>query len=80
MPEKKVHLTFNEKAVSQPLISQIVKKFDVEINIKRANISKDAGFVELALSGSEKSLKDSIDFLTQHGVRVDAIMHDVLES
>jgi ABC-type methionine transport system ATPase subunit len=80
MPEKKVHLTFNEKAVSQPLISQIVKKFDVEINIKCANISKDAGFVELALSGSEKSLKDAVDFLTQHGVRVDAITHDVLES
>lgn len=80
MPEKKLHLTFNEKAVSQPILSQIVKKFDVEINIKRANISKDAGFVELALSGSEKSLKDSVDFLDSHGVRVDAITHDVLES
>jgi ABC-type methionine transport system ATPase subunit len=80
MSEKRVHLTFLGKVVEEPIISSLIRQVAVEVNIRRANISKESGFMELGITGSESEVLKAIAFLESKHVRVDALGGDVLES
>lgn len=80
MSEKRFHLTFLDDSVEQPIISQLIKQTEVDVNIRRANVSKESGFIELGITGSEDQIQKAIQFLEERQVRVDALGGDVLAS
>ena len=41
----RVRLTFPAELVRQPVIGQLVRRFDVLPNIRRANVSDDVGWI-----------------------------------
>ena len=80
MAEKRFHLTFLGKTVEEPIISKIVSELKLEVNILRANVSKESGFIELGIIGSDEQIKKAVDYLESQKVRVDALGGDILES
>jgi hypothetical protein len=77
---RKMELDFPARLVTKPFIYNLVKRFDLVPNIRRANVTKDFGYIQLELVGSESALKRGIEFLKKEGVRVEPIEKDVLES
>ncbi len=69
---RRLELDFPAKLVTAPLLYQLVKKYDLMPNIRRANVTQEFGYIQLELVGREESLRK--------GVRVEPITKDVLES
>ncbi|MGI6554234.1 MAG: methionine ABC transporter ATP-binding protein [Bacillota bacterium] len=72
-----VRLTFIGESAEKPVLSQLVRKFDVDANVLLGSIDnlKDTTFGTLTveLQGNESSIKQGIDFLKDKGIKVEVI-------
>jgi L-aspartate semialdehyde sulfurtransferase ferredoxin len=74
----RVKLTFPESLVPVPVIARLVRQFDVEPNIRRANVEEHQGWIICELGGGPAAVEASLGWLRSQGVEVD-LLGDVLE-
>ena len=79
MAKRRVKFTFPDDLITEPIIYQLGKKFEIVTNIRRADVRADMGWVVLELDGDEGEIKEGLDWVTETGVRVDPVTGDVLE-
>jgi len=79
MAKRRVHLTFPENLVQEPIIFNLGKQFDIVTNIRRANVEDNFGWVILELDGDEHALDRGLAYLQEQGVQVNTIAGDVVE-
>ncbi len=79
MIEVRVKLTFPEDLVRSPIIAKLVREFDVEPNIRRANVTDHEGWIVCEIGGEAADLDRALDWLRAEGLRVD-LLGDVVES
>lgn len=77
--KRRVHLTFPESLVQEPIIYNLGKKFDVVTNIRRANVEDTFGWVILELDGTDEALSAGLRYLEELGVQINTIDGDVVE-
>jgi len=80
MAIKRVKLTFPQELIKEPLIFKMAKKFGVMPNIRRARVTESVGEVVLELEGTDKNLKDGIEYLKEQGVKVEAAEGDIMSA
>ena len=78
MARMRVRLTFPADLVQEPILYRLVKDFDILINIRRADVKADHGWVMLEMEASEETLGRGVTWLKQRGVQVDPIERDVV--
>jgi ABC-type methionine transport system ATPase subunit len=78
--KKLVELDYPNELVTEPVLSNTIKKFDVSVNFRRASITKGFGYVQMQIEGEEKEVKKALADLTSQGIDVHPIEKDVLES
>lgn len=78
MNTRHLQLTFPENQVTEPVIYQIVKKFDVVPSIRRANISNHVGWLVIELSGTAEHLDSAIAYLRELGIEVAPVEGDIV--
>jgi len=66
MESIKLKLIYPEEKIKEPILSRVCKNFDVEINIRKANI----GWLELELTGDENQIEQAIKFMESQGIEV----------
>ena len=72
--KSRVILTFSASLVNEPVTYNLVKQFDLQINILKANISSgETGTLLLELSGEEKQMELARNYLSKTGVEVEAV-------
>ncbi len=79
MTQMRLHLTFPEERVRDPIIYEICRKFPVVVNIRRADISLDSGWVELEMDGELADIERTVLYLRERGVHVDPLEKSILE-
>ena len=65
--------------ITEPVIYQLAKKFQIVTNIRRADVREDMGWVVLELEGEEDEIDSGLEWVTSTGVRVDPVGGDVVE-
>jgi ABC-type methionine transport system ATPase subunit len=80
MPKVRLFVSFPEQLVDRPLIYEVIKKFDVVPNIRRANVEDHSGWVILEMNGDTAQLDASVAYLEELGCTVNRMEGDVLES
>ncbi len=80
MPSKRVRLTFPSELITEPVIYNLVRKYDIVTNIRRANVEREAGWVVMEMSGSDEGLDDAVAYLREVGVDVEPVGGDVVAS
>ncbi len=75
----RVRLTFPEELVREPIVAQLVRRFDVEPNIRKASIEAHEGWLVCELDGAPAAVDGAVAWLEEIGVRVDRL-GDVVES
>lgn len=73
MAIKRVHLTFNKDHVREPVLWRVGQEFNVIMNIRRADIQQDMGWVELEMDGEEEALEKALEAFARLNVRIDPI-------
>ena len=71
-------VSFPEELVDRPMIYEIVKRFDVVPNIRRANVEAHSGWVILGLSGEHHVCDEAIKYLEGLGCTVNPMEGDVV--
>ena len=70
MDHVRLFVSFPEELVDRPMIYEIVKRFDVVPNIRRANVEAHSGWVILELGGSPEQRDAAIAYLEGVGCTV----------
>lgn len=77
---KIVKLGFVGQTTEQPVISQIIKQFDIVVNIVHGKISNTTsgplGTLFIHIEGSDDQIKAALQILAQHKVQTEVIGHD----
>ncbi len=79
MAKERVKFTFPPTLIKEPVIHNMSVKYEVITNIRRANVTKDQGWVVLELEGRKEAIDKAISSVTALGVRVDPVEGDVIE-
>jgi ABC-type methionine transport system ATPase subunit len=72
----RLHLTFPEHLIQEPVIYRIGKDFGLVTNIRRANIEERIGWVILEVDGAEQAIHDAVAWLEEQAVQVDRIVDE----
>ncbi len=75
----RLFVSFPEALADRPMIYEVVKRFDVVPNIRRANVEQHSGWVILELTGAQEELDGSIAYLEEVGCTVNTMEGDVIE-
>ncbi len=70
MNSMKLKLIYPEEKIKEPILSRMCKTFDVDINIRKANVQENIGWLELELMGDEEEIEKAIDWLVKQGIEV----------
>ncbi|MFY9269798.1 MAG: NIL domain-containing protein [Candidatus Manganitrophaceae bacterium] len=79
MSSLKVHITFPEEKIREPIIYQIGRDYKVVTNIRRADVTEKTGWVDLELTGDHGEIERAVAALKQKGVKVDPIERNIIE-
>ncbi|MFH1126624.1 MAG: NIL domain-containing protein [archaeon] len=78
MTKNKLVLKFPSSLVGKPVISDTVKKFNLNFNILRADInSTPSGFVIIELDGKDSDYKAALEHLRKIGVNIRTLSKDI---
>jgi L-aspartate semialdehyde sulfurtransferase ferredoxin len=75
----RVKLTFPESEVRRAVLATVVRRFDVEPNIRRADVEDHRGWIICELDGEALQVEAAVAWLRAEGITVD-LLGDVLES
>ncbi|MDQ1520286.1 MAG: L-aspartate semialdehyde sulfurtransferase ferredoxin [Actinomycetota bacterium] len=74
----RLFVSFPEALVERPMIYELVKRFDVVPNIRRANVEAHSGWIILELEGEQEARKNAIAYLEELGCTVNRMEGDVV--
>ena len=70
---------FQKIKITEPVIYQIGKEYDLITNIRRADVTEKSGWVDLELIGAADEIERAIEGLKKKGVNVDPIEKNIIE-
>lgn len=73
LASRRLRLTFPESLIREPVISGLVSRFDLVVNIRRADVRETAGWVVLEVTGDADAIDEGIVHLDRIGIRVDDV-------
>ena len=78
---KRIVLRFPQRLVDRPIVSHLVRDYDLDFNILKASVTQDdEGLMVLELSGQQNDYDRGIKYLTDTGVRIQSLSQDVLRN
>ena len=76
--KKRIVLRFPRRLVDRPIVSRLVRDYNLDFNILKASVTPDEeGLVVLELSGKQEDYDKGISYLTKAGVKIQALSQDV---
>ena len=78
---RRIVLHFPKRIVDQPIVSRLVKDYNLDFNILKASITPEKeGLLVLGLSGEQKDYDKGIKYLTKTGVRIQSLSQNVIRN
>ena len=78
---KRIVLHFPKRLVDRAIVSRLVRDFDLDFNILKASVTpEEEGLMVLELSGERADYDKGILYLTEAGVRIQALGQDVVRN
>lgn len=75
---KRIVLRFPRRLVDRPIVSRLVKDFNLDFNILKASVTpEEEGLLILELNGKQNDYDKGIHYLTETGVKIQALSQDV---
>ena len=75
----RVRLTFPLELITEPIIYNIGHRYNVVTNIRRANVTAEAGWVILEITGSADELEGAVGYLRGINVQVEPVEGDLVQ-
>jgi len=77
--KKRIVLHFPRRLVDKPIVYKLVKEFNLEFNILKAEVNpKEEGVLVLEIEGKDSDYKKGLDYLSSVGVKIQPLSEDVI--
>ena len=76
---ERYYLSYPRVLIKEPILYQLVKKFDLVFNIRGASVSEDMGLVAVEFEGTQEQIERALIWLRQTGVTVEPIEKNIIE-
>lgn len=81
MIARRIVLHFPHRLVDQPIVCNLVKRYDLEFNILRAYVTpREEGLLVLEIKGEDASCDRGMEYLAEVGVRVQPLSQDIVRN
>ena len=81
MATRRVVFRYPRHLIDAPVVSQIVRTYNLEFNILRANITPQSeGLMVLGLEGSSEDLDKALAWVQEQGVEVQPLERDIVRN
>lgn len=68
-----VRLTYPPELLDAPVVNQLIRRFNINLNIHRAEIGLESGWIEAQLSGEQAEIDAALAWLKEQGLQVDLL-------
>ena len=68
-----VRLTFPTELVSEPVIYNLGRDYNIITNIRRANVTQDSAWAILQMTGDTSELEKALEYLKNINVKIEHI-------
>ncbi|CAN5408081.1 hypothetical protein BH11ARM2_BH11ARM2_33170 [soil metagenome] len=72
-----VNISGGRDQVKEPNVWRLIKEFNVRVNIKKANVDEDYGWIQLELIGPVEEIQRATAWLMTTGLHVEALRRAV---
>ncbi|MCC6545199.1 MAG: NIL domain-containing protein [Nitrospirae bacterium] len=79
MSHYRIRINFPEDKITEPIIYQLGREFNVVTNVRRADVREKTGWVELELEGDSAEIEKAVESLRAKGVKVEPIERNIIE-
>ena len=76
---ERYYLSYPRVLIREPILYQLVKKFDLVFNIRGASVSEEMGLVAVEFEGTSEQIERALEWLRKTGVGVEPIEKNVIE-
>lgn len=70
---------FQPKLVTQPVVYEVGKKFNLVTNIRQASVNDEIGLVSIEIDGEHPEIEKAIAWLEEIGVKVEPVEINTIE-
>ena len=78
---KKIVLHFPHQTIDKPIVSALIRDYDLDFNILKASISPgEEGLMILELTGAQKDYDRGMKYLQEVGLEIQSLSQDVLRN
>ncbi len=78
---KRIVLRFPRRLVDRPIVSRLVRDFNLDFNILKASVTpEEEGLLVLELSGKQSDYDKGIKYLTDSGVIIQSLSQDIVRN
>lgn len=70
MLSQSVRLVFPPSLQDEPIINRLLRRYSFTVNIIRASVSAEEGWMDIQISGKAPEIEDSFAWLREQGVEV----------
>jgi len=71
MTDQMYRLIYPVSLLSVPVINQLIRRYDLTVNILRAQIGGDDRWMDVQLTGDPLVIEDALAWLKAQGIRVE---------
>ena len=78
---RKIVLKFPHQLIEQPIVSNLVKHYGLEVNILKAKITpREEGLLVLELKGEQDDYHKGVAYLNELGVNIQPLSQDIVRN
>jgi len=70
MPTRTLRLNYPAALLRRPILNQVIRDFGVTVNIVRAQISLEEGWLEIEMTGADEEIDRALVWLESQGLQV----------
>jgi len=78
MGKRRIRLFFSPQLITEPIVYEMGRDFEVVTNIRGGEITSDSGWLYLELHGEDDEIDRAIAWAIARGVRVDPVEGDII--
>ena len=79
MAKRRIRLFFPSPLITEPIVYEMGRQFEVVTNIRGGEILSGSGWLYLELSGEDDEIARACNWDIERGVRVDPVEGDIIE-
>lgn len=74
MAEQTIRLIYPSSMVNVPVINQLIRNYEVTVNIVGAQVTGGEGWIDIQISGDALIIGDALQWLKGQGIEVNPIL------